>query len=301
MTSTLLRPVVVGVDGSTSALDATRWAAEEAARQNLPLRVVTAVDFSSTVALGGGFGPPQDFFDEMEIEARRWLFAAEKAALQVHPGLKVTRCLRTKCNAATTLVGESEYARLVVLGSRGLGGFAGLLAGSTAVELVARGHCPVVVVRGPVPDARIPVSGPVVVGVDGSPASEAATALAFEEASMRGADLVAVHTWVEFVSDAAYAYASQLEIDWEVVERTESRRLAERLAGWQEKYPDVTVQRVVTRDRPVRCLLEHAARAQLLVVGSRGHGQFSGMLLGSTSRALIYHAPCPLLVARPGA
>jgi nucleotide-binding universal stress UspA family protein len=89
-------------------------------------------------------------------------------------------------------------------------------------------------------------------------------------------------------------------MDWKAVEDTETGRLAERLAGWQEKYPDVTVRRIVTRDRPVRCLLEHSADAQLLVVGSRGHGQFSGMLLGSTSRALIYHAPCPLLVARPG-
>jgi nucleotide-binding universal stress UspA family protein len=73
------------------------------------------------------------------------------------------------------------------------------------------------------------------------------------------------------------------------------------MAGWQEKYPDVEVRRVVTRDRPVRCLLNHAVDAQLLVVGSRGRGGFSGMLLGSTSQALMYHAPCPLLVVRPAA
>lgn len=301
MTSTLTRPVVAGVDGSDSALGAVRWAADEAARRQLPLRLVTAVDFSPTTAFGGGFGPPQDFFDQLEIDARRWLFAAEKAALAIAPGLAVTRSVRDKCGATAALVEESEHAQLMVLGSRGLGGFAGLLAGSTAVELVARGRCPVVVVRGSGSDAAIPRTGPVVVGVDGSPASEAATALAFEEASMRGADLVAVHTWIEFVSDSAYAYANQLAIDWKIVARTESRRLAERLAGWQEKYPDVTVRRIVTRDRPVRCLLAQAEQAQLLVVGSRGHHAFAGMLLGSTSRALIYHAPCPLLVARPGA
>ena len=299
MTSSLTQPVVVGVDGSNSALGAVRWAADEAARRHLPLRLVSAVDVSATTAFGGGFGPPQQFFDQLEIDARRWLFAAEKAALAAHPDLAVTRCVRDKCEATRALVTESGQARLMVLGSRGLGGFAGLLAGSTAVELVARGRCPVVVVRGSGPEEPIPVTGPVVVGVDGSPASEAATALAFEEASMRGADLVAVHTWVEFFSDNAYAYGSQLGMDWQAIEDTETRRLAERLAGWREKYPDVTVRRIVTRDRPVRCLLEHSANAQLLVVGSRGHGQVTGMLLGSTSRALIYHAPCPLLVARP--
>lgn len=300
MTSSLARPVVVGVDGSLSALNAVRWGAAEASRRDRPLRLVTAVDFSSTVAFGGGFGPPQDFFDQMEIDGRRWLIAAEKAALQAHPDLTVARCLRSRTTATQSLVEESEHAQLMVLGSRGLGGFAGMLVGSTAVELVARGRCPVVVVRGAEPDGEIPTTGPVVVGVDGSQASEAATALAFEEASMRCADLVAVHTWVEFFSDSAYAHGSQLGMDWKAIEDTEAGQLAERLAGWQEKYPDVTVRRIVTRDRPVRCLLEHAADAQLLVVGSRGHGQVSGMLLGSTSRALIYHAPCPLLVARPG-
>ena len=299
MTSSPARPIVVGIDGSLSALDAVRWGANEAARRDRPLRLVTAIDFSSTVAFGGGFGPPQDYFDQMEIAGRDWLLAAEKAALLIQPDLSVVRCLCSGTTSVKALLDESEQAQLMVLGSRGLGGFAGLLAGSTAVELVARGRSPVVVVRGAQPAGEVPTTGPVVVGVDGSPASDAATALAFEEASMRGVELLAVHTWAEF--DADNGYASRLEIDWEVAEKTETERLTVRLAGWDEKYPDVTVRRLVTRDRPVRCLLEHSADAQLLVVGSRGHGEFSGMLLGSTSRALIYHAPCPLLVAKPNA
>lgn len=156
-------------------------------------------------------------------------------------------------------------------------------------------------IRGTKPEEPPPAHGPVVVGVDGSPASESALAMAFDEASLRGADLVAVHTWIEFSSDSAYAYAHQFIVDWDVIETRERELLAQRLAGWQERYPDVTVRRVVTRDRPVRCLLEHAADAQLLVVGSRGHSGLPGMLLGSTSQALIYHAPCPLLVVRPAA
>ena len=138
-----------------------------------------------------------------------------------------------------------------------------------------------------------------VVGVDGSPTSEPALAMAFEEAAIRGAELVAVHAWVEFASDTVYASARQFFVDWDAIENREREMLAERLAGWREKYPDVTVRRVVMGGRPARCLVEQAADAQLLVVGSRGHGGFAGMLLGSTSHALIHHAPCPLLVVRP--
>jgi nucleotide-binding universal stress UspA family protein len=174
-----------------------------------------------------------------------------------------------------------------------------MLAGSTAVALVAHGHCPVAVIRGRTPDGIPPAGGPVVVGLDGSPASEAAVAIAFDEASLRGADLVAVHTCSEYQSDSGYAYARQFVVDWDAIDVREREVLAERLAGWQEKYPDVLVRRVVARDRPVRALLEQTAEAQLLVVGSRGHGGFTGMLLGSTSQALIYHGTCPLLVARP--
>jgi nucleotide-binding universal stress UspA family protein len=139
----------------------------------------------------------------------------------------------------------------------------------------------------------------VVVGVDGSPTSELAVALAFEEASLRNLDLVAVHTWIDFSSEYDYAYARQFVTGWEEIETEEQELLAQRLAGWREKYPDVTVTRVVVPNRPVPNLLEQAAHAQLLVVGSRGRGALSGTLLGSTSQALIYHAPCPLLITRP--
>jgi nucleotide-binding universal stress UspA family protein len=141
----------------------------------------------------------------------------------------------------------------------------------------------------------------VVVGVDGSPVSEPAIAMAFEEASTRDAELVAVHTWIDLASDSAYAHAIRYITGWEDHEAAAHAVLAERLAGWQEKYPEVVVRRVVAQDRPVRCLLAHAEDAQLLVVGSRGRGGFTGMLDGSTSQALMYHTPCPLLVVRPSA
>jgi nucleotide-binding universal stress UspA family protein len=288
------RPIVAGVDGSASALHAALWAADEAAHRRLPLRLVYAVNLS-LLAVAGGLGAPQSFFDALEADGRRAMNDAETAIRSAHPGLEVGVELLSS-EPVPALIRESKTARLIVLGSRGLGGFTGALVGSTAVSLVAHGQCPVAVVRGRKADDAPPSDGSVVLGVDGSPTSEAAIAMAFEEASSRSAELVAVHTWLEFGSDNAYDYARRLMIGWDDVEAGEHELLAERLAGWQEKYPEVVVRRVVSRDRPVRCLLGHAESAQLLVVGSRGHGGFSGMLTGSTSQALIYHTPCPLLV-----
>jgi len=287
------RPIVVGIDGSDSARQAALWAADEAERRGATVvRLVSAVH----IQLSGyrGAAPlPLGFIDELKAEARRGIAKAQLEILSRHAGLAVEVAVLTR-PAVAGLVEESRNAQLMVLGSRGLGGFTDILVGSTAMGLVAHGHCPVAVIRG-----DVSATGPVVVGVDGSPVSEAAVALAFEEASLRGAELVAVHTWIEYASDNAYATARQFFVDWDAIEKREVELLSERLAGWQEKYPDVTVRQVVARDRPARCLLDESAGAQLLVVGSRGHGGFTGMLLGSTSQALVYHATCPLLVARP--
>jgi nucleotide-binding universal stress UspA family protein len=291
------RSITAGVDGSATALHAARWAADEAARRRLPLRLVQVID---VVSATGGFAPPRSFFTALETEGRRQLAEAEAAVRAHHPELEIELILRT-AGLMPTLIALSEDAQLMVLGARGSGGLGGLLAGSTAIGLVAHGHSPVAVIRGGEADEAPPSQGPVVVGVDGSPTSEPALAMAFEEAAMRGTGLVAVHAWVEFTSETAYATARQFLVDWEAVETRERETLAERLAGWQEKYPDVAVRRIVTGGRPAARLLEAAGDGQLLVVGSRGRGGFAGMLLGSTSQALIHHAPCPLMVIRPAA
>ncbi|HZE29866.1 MAG TPA: universal stress protein [Actinoallomurus sp.] len=288
-------PVLAGVDGSVPALHAARWAADEAARRRVPLRLVQVVDVAAVTA---EFPLPGDFFKTLESEGRRQLAETETVIRQAHPELDIETSLRID-NLVRTLIDMSHDSGLVVLGARGSGGFGGLLTGSTAIALVTHGHCPVAVIRETSVEEPPLFRGPVVVGVDGSPTSEAALALAFEEAAMRGAELVALHTWIEFASDFAYVSARPFFVDWDAVETKEREMLAERLAGWQEKYPEVTVRRVVAGGRPAKRLLEQAADAQLLVVGSRGHGGFTGMLLGSTSQALIHHAPCPLLVVRP--
>src|SRR6185312_17398362 len=120
------------------------------------------------------------FFDALESDGRQLLVEVETAIHQAHPELQVDVELQT-ADAVPALIEESDNARLIVLGSRGLGGFSGILIGSTAVALVAHGHCPVAVIRGTKPEESPPAHGPVVVGVDGSPTSESALAMAFDD------------------------------------------------------------------------------------------------------------------------
>ena len=284
-------PVVVGVDGSSSALDAVAWAADECARHHVPLRLVHAYFLPAT-------GYPNMIVNASEVlaafdaQGRLWLSEAEAAARAVNPGIAVETSIFSG-SAIPLLIEESANARTVVVGSRGLGGFTGLLVGSTAAALTAHSRCPVVVVRD-----RVAGAGPVVVGVDGSPASESAIGFAFEAASTCDAPLTAVLSWTDVLVESSFQ-AVRFSMDWSEVEAEQQRLLAERLAGWQEKFPDVHVDRLVVRDRPERALLRLAETARLLVVGSRGRGGFSGLLLGSTSQALVHHAPCPLAVVRP--
>lgn len=301
MTSTDSRnTIVVGVDGSTPALHAALWAADVAARRGHPLRLTCSSNVSA-YGYGGmaGMAPPPSFFAAIEAGGARVLTDVETAIRGVHPDLPISTSLQTATGVVPTLIEQSDDALLLVLGSRGTGGFRGALVGSVAVALVSHARCPVAVIRGSSPNTAPPAEGPIVVGVDGSEVSDAAIATAFDEASWRGAELVAVHSWLEYISDPALD--RWFGADWEQAKETETELLAERLAGWQGKYPDVVVRRVVSQGRPEECLLEQAVGAQLMVVGSRGRGGFSGMLLGSTSQALIYHATCPVLVVRPTA
>ncbi|NMH97537.1 universal stress protein [Pseudonocardia acidicola] len=286
------RRVVAGVDGSESACEAVRWAAVEAALRNVPLRLVNAFGWMTTAHLGDpGLGVA---YREVLLEAARdQLGAAAAVARAAAPGIEIEQEVRTGY-PAPVLTDESKRTQLLVLGSRGLGGFTGLLVGSVAVSVAAHASCPVVVVRGPVSDRPAPGAAPVVVGVDGSPMSEAALAFAFDTAALRRAPLIAVHTWRDVMLDPTMVPL----LDWDAIEADERLVLAERLAGWSEKYPDVEVRRLVTRDRPARALVEQSGGAQLVVVGARGRGGFTGLLLGSVSQALLRHSRCPVAVVR---
>jgi nucleotide-binding universal stress UspA family protein len=287
--------VVVGVDGSWSALKAVRWAAKEAARRDAPLRLVHVCHLAP-VRHPRQVPPPPEYQAAILEEGRYWLSEAVDAARRTEPGIAVTTDLRDGV-AADVLVTESKTARLLVLGSRGLGGFASLLVGSVAVALSAHGHCPVVVMRSSSVDDKWPEDGPVVVGVDGSELSDAALTFAFEAAAARDVPVVAVHTWQDVHMAGAWTLLPGT-IDWDWLQSEEEDRLDERIAGWREKYPHVDVRTLVVRGRPAGTLLEQAAGAQLVVVGSRGHGAFTGMGLGSVSQTLLHHVECPVAVAR---
>ena len=293
------RPIVVGIDGSDSARLAAVWAAGEAARRDVELRLVHTVGVGG-FEHAGRYVPPADFYAVLETRGRELLEEADTEVRRAYPAVAVKQILRNG-HPTAVLIDESERAGLVAVGSRGLDAVQRVFAGSTAVHLAAHGQCAVAVIHGGTTGDQLPEEGPVVVGVDGSPASEAAIALAFEEASARRTRLIAVHAGTDFVSDHAYLVARQCIAYWEPYEERDREMLAERLAGWQEKYPDVPVRRVNGLETPACALLDYDRTAQLMVVGSRGRGGFAGMLLGSVSRKLINQATCPLIVARPGA
>jgi nucleotide-binding universal stress UspA family protein len=287
------RAVVVGVDGTQSAQHAVRWGAAEASRRRVPLRLVTAFGWPSERYIGHqeiAKNYRGQLFDQVRGELEGAVAVAELAA----PGIEIEQQL-TVGYPIPVLVEEAERAPLIVVGDRGAGRIEGALAGSVAVALAAHASCPVVVVRESDREPSEMASLPVVVGVDGSPTSEAAIAFAYEAASARSVPLVAVHTWLDRTFDPTLAPM----LDWEAVETKEREVLSQRLAGWSEKYPDVQVEQLVTRDRPADSLLEQATAAQLVVVGSRGRGTFAGLVLGSVSNALVHHSPCPGAVVRP--
>ncbi|RLP30455.1 universal stress protein [Nocardia seriolae] len=284
-------PIIAAVDGSQMAYRAVAWAAAEAELRRWPLHIVVAY----------GVEPRREKYapvTEAEREEFRWaaediLAEAIRVARDVTAGADVSITTEAiDAPALTTLVEMSATARMIVVGNRGRGTMRRALLGSVSAGLARRAHCPVTVVHDST-EAGVGASGrPVVVGVDGTENSMPAVETAFEEASRRKAPLLAVHAWRE-------SSGFDLEVvGWETIRRREDRVLAESLAGFGERFPEVAVERVVTCDTPVHALLEHTEDAQLLVVGSRGRGGFAGLVLGSVSIAMLHAATCPVLVVR---
>ena len=281
------QPILAGVDGSESALDAVRWAAAEAQELRAPLHLITVFGWVPVPELEDPFRSSSGAWESLRENAEKTLAAAAAEVRGVAPEVEVTTELLAGA-PADLLVTASARARLLVVGHRGAGGFATLVLGSVGAAAAAHAACPVVVVRGePRP------TGPVVVGVDGSRLSEAALEFAVDAALRRRTTLVAVHAW----QDTADPRLATL-IDWDAVAAEEAAVLAERLAGRQDKHPDLTIERRLVRDRPAQELTALSEGAQLVVVGSRGRGGFAGLLLGSVSQALLRHAACPVAVVR---
>lgn len=290
------RTVTVGVDGSGCALRAVRWGAAEVARRGERLRLVSAF----------GWRPERrpdhpgfrlDYREMLRGRAEAQLVVARAAAEAAVPGIEVD-AEAVEGSPYAVLADEARRAQLLALGSRGRGRLEGLLTGSVAVALAATAPCPVVVVRGAEraegEDARLPV----VVGVDGTASGEDAIAFAFEAAATRAAELVAVHAWRAVTVPFGYDPLRDQPSIGDAELRALDERLAEHLGAWTQKHPEVPVRRVLAAGRAAPALLEQADQAQLVVVGSRGRGELTGLVLGSVGNVLVHRASCPVAVVR---
>jgi nucleotide-binding universal stress UspA family protein len=284
-----IRDIVVGLDGSTESDAALRWAAHEAQRHGARLTVLHAHD------------PVQHAYDTpLEEVYERGLVHIAKVI--VDSAVAEVRSLEptvwahgetTSTAAAAALIRASGAGAMVVVGSRGRGGFTGLLLGSVSQHVATHAAGPVVVVRARPWQA----DGPVVVGVDESDGTGHALDVAFEEAALRDAGIVVLHAYLPDVR--TWGLDLLPEVEDEQVRRTiELDRLNDIVEPWRKRFPAVDVEVAAVDGQAAARLIDASATARLMVVGSRGRGGFTGLLLGSVGLQLLHHAGCPVLIAR---
>ena len=284
--------IIVGIDGSPESDAAVNWAAHDAAIRGLPLTVVhvegpAAATWSQAPVLEESPG-------EQQVEGRSLLAHASTIArdaigdtAQIH----INGELLSSSAPVPSLVEQSKDAELIVVGSRGRGALSRSVIGSVSAGLIRHAHCPVALIRHDDPEMPHPAQAPVLVGIDGS-TSDLATAIAFEEASLRNVDLIALHAWNDIDMNAIPGY------DWSPTTAKEGHLLAAALAGWQERYPDVSVHEQLVSGRAAHAIVDASESAQLVVVGTHGSGALAGMLLSSVSNAVVQAVHTPVIVAR---
>ena len=282
--------IIVTVDGTSESDAAVSWAAQEASMRH---EHVTLMHVVQPVAVNWPISPEQTTFAEWQEDNARHVIDHARDGLNAASEQPETPDFRTEVlyqHPVDAFVDASRDARMIVVGSHGRGAFGRLLLGSVSRGVVEHAHCPVAVIH--TTDAAAPVDrkAPVLLGLDGSPASEAATEWAFDEASRRGVELIALHAW----SDVAVFPI--LDMDWRTYQGQGEELLAERLAGWQERYPDVRVSRRLVCDTPRRWLIDESHEVQLVVLGRRGRGGFTGLRLGGVSAAVARSARVPVIV-----
>lgn len=284
--------VVVGIDGSDTALGAAQWAAEFAAGHALPLTLLHAVPnldwhFFSPI-------PPAEIDQHPDRDAV--LAAAETAVRSTHPDLTIRRAV-FKGAIDKALTDAAKSARLVVVGT---GAAEHRVLGAQAVRVANRTHCPVVVWRHPVA-TRTGKPLPVVVGIDESEDSTRALAEAFDVANALHAPLMVVHMWEIGAAVGMGDLGGQGNMDWQLLDVLESKqrqRMDEMIAPFAAQYRNAHVSKIFQDVSPAKGLADLSKEAQLVVVGSHGRGRLADSILGSVSQSLIHHAECPVMVVR---
>ena len=285
------KPVVVGVDGSEESLRAVEWAALEARRRSSPLRIVSAP--ALVPRIHGYNASPAAIANALRGIAARALNAAITRCDEVAPRLPVTTDLLSGAPALAVADCGADASMLVV-GARGAGGFAAMVLGSVSRYVATRAACPVVVVR----EESMALHREIAVGIRDPQDTDHTLAFAFEEAALRRADLVAVHTWFWFPA-ALHLPAAGKELrptDPDRIAAEAASSLAAVLGGWREKYPGVQVRHDIIHGHPARVLASYSGRADLVVLGRHGHPADAGPGIGSIQHAVLDHAHGPVAV-----
>lgn len=290
--------VVVAVNGSTASDRAVGWASREARRRGHGLRIVYALGWPLYRSLPRGL--PGFDLDEFAL---RVVGSARRRALELEPDLTVEAVDVIGDTVAVLLV-ESQSASMLVMGAHHRKALDAVLPDSTVLEMLASASCPVVVVPDRAPGAA---TDRVLVGVDGSEASRAALEWAFLAAEAREAALRAVTVpenpvwWRPGSPEGPSRARNGKRAEPGEAEGRGAHRefLSEAVAGGRARWPQVRVEEVVATGHPAQVLCTSARDCDLMVVGSHGRGGFAGMLLGSVSRNVVSHSPCPVAVVRP--
>jgi nucleotide-binding universal stress UspA family protein len=285
--------IVVGVDGSECSHDALRWAVDEASRRQAVVEAVFAWTFPYDVPVAGRLAADTRWLER----AKKKLEGLLQAELGGRSNVEVTGRAE-EGPAARILLDAAGGADMLVVGSRGRGGFAGLVLGSVSQQCVQHAGCPVVIVRREhLPAEARPkekATERIVVGVDGSEAARTALRWALDEAHLRNATVEVVHGWhVPQLDGVQYGDLNPGKFE------RDARQLLDRMVGGADAAGVPAVEPILVCDGAARALLDTAKGADLLVVGSRGRGGFTGLLLGSVSQQVVHHAPCPVVVIPP--
>lgn len=290
-----LPPVVVGVDGSAAALHAVEWAAHEAARRSCPLLLVScySVPFYGDPGLFGTYAIESQV-EALKVEHEGFVHLAARRAAEAEPHVSITSEVALGSPALTLAQHVTPGSELVV-GSTGHSGRLADVIGSTATAVCHHVRMPVVVVPA-ASSKRGRSMRKIVVGTDGSQAALDALKWAYDEARLAGAELVVVHSWEYPYTDGAGGaddFRKKMRHDAAAQLDADAAHLAARAA-----VDGVVVVTRLLEKLPAQALIDEAADADLVVVGSRGRGGLSSLLLGSVSRAVVQHAPCPVAVIR---